>query len=131
MFNSKLASLEARIARLESSLRPQQKSASVSAKTHTITTALINQIKTQYPNLNIKLTEKSQGALYGTLGMVYISIGFDMFTELEFEVWEDSGLIYITGGKLPRPSFLHTKEEFRKSYTHILNSIARMESSLL
>jgi hypothetical protein len=96
---------------------------SLSAKAHTITTALINQIKTQYPDLNIYRAEKPHGAFYGTMGKQYIYVALDIFTQLEFEVWEDSGLIYLLGENLPRPSFLHTKEHFSKCYVHILNLI--------
>jgi hypothetical protein len=96
---------------------------SVSSKTHTICTALINQLKTQYPNLNIYQAEKKHGAVYGTHGKVYIYVALDIFTEVELEVWEDQDKIYITGGKLPRPSFIHTKEHFMNAYIHILNHI--------
>ena len=96
---------------------------SVSSKTHTICTALINQIKTQYPSLNIYLAEKSHGAFYGTMGKVFIYIAFDMFNEIELEVWEDRDQIYLIGGNLPRPSFIHTNEHFKNAYVSILNLI--------
>ena len=96
---------------------------SLSFKAKTITTALINQIKTQYPNLNIYQAEKAHGAFYGTHGKCYIYIAFDMFTEIQLEVWEDQDKIYLIGGNLPRPSFIDTKEHFNKCYVHILNLI--------
>jgi len=96
---------------------------SVSSKAHTITTALINQIKAQYPALNIYLAEKKHGAFYGTHGKVYIYVALDIFNEIELEVWEDRDQIYLIGGNLPRPSFIHTNEHFKNAYIHILNLI--------
>jgi len=96
---------------------------SVSPKAHTIVNAFTHQLKTQYPNLNIYQAEKNHGAVYGTHGKVYIYVALDIFTEVELEVWEDQDKIYLIGGKLPRPSFLHTKEHFMNAYIHILNLI--------
>ena len=96
---------------------------SVSPKAHTITTAFINQLKTQYPDLNIYLAQQKHGAFYGVHGTVYIYIALDIFTEIELSVWEDRDQIYLSGGNLPRPSFIHTREHFNNAYNHILNLI--------
>lgn len=96
---------------------------SISSKAHTITTAFINQLKTQYPALNIYLAEKKHGAFYGTHGKVYIYVALDIFTEIELAVWEDRDQIYLIGGNLPRPSFIHTREHFNNAYVSILNLI--------
>jgi len=96
---------------------------SVSTKAHTITTAFINQLKTQYPALNIYLAEKKHGWFYGVHGSVFIYIALDIFNEIELDVWENGDQIYLKGGNLPRPSFLHTREHFNNAYNHILNLI--------
>ena len=95
---------------------------SVSSKTHTIVNALINQIKTQFPSLNITMQEKRQGAFYGTFGKIYINIAFDMFDHTELEIWEDQDKIHLLGENLKK-SLLHTREDFNLSYTSILNLI--------